>query len=242
MQATLGGVMIYDLKADVIVVGSGAGGAAVAGELASAGRKVLVLEAGGRIAHWPRSHARSVDPSEAGLDRYRQELEKHLVFPSRARTPIRGLSGFKVAHVFGGMFALWTCNCPWPDDLELPPWDDGATWRRYIAKAQGLLHVTSDIGRNGVRMKSLIEAARRTVGNLPVGREVQPMPVAARTIDGKFIFSTSDDLLRSDGPGSTLEVRTDIIIRKVLHDGRRAVGVTGALPMAVPRSRPAPTA
>jgi len=214
------------ITADVIVIGSGAGGAAVAGELASAGRRVLMLEAGPWPPGWPKGHARNADPSEAGLAAYGRLLEGHLVFPSKAAAAIPGLAGYKVAHLFGGMFALWTCNCPDPDPLELPPWDDPANWRGYLGKARTLLHVSQDIGREGARMQRLLAAAKRAVGALPPERDVQPMPVAACEKDGKLFFSSAEDLLRGDTlPAESLDIITDVVVRRILHEGGKARGV-----------------
>jgi choline dehydrogenase-like flavoprotein len=212
--------------ADVVVIGSGAGGAAVAGELAGAGRKVLVLEAGPRPT-WPRGHARNVDPSEAGIAAFGRLLDAHLVHPSSTTNPIPGLVGYKAAHLFGGMFALWTCNCPSPDPAELPPWDDAASWYSYLDKARALLHVSQETGRTGVRMQRLLEATRYAVGPLPPERDVQPMPVAAREVEGRLVFSSAEDLLRTDTtPRDRLKVLTDVVVRRIRHRGRRAERVT----------------
>lgn len=218
--------MTTGIAADVIVVGSGAGGAAVAGELASVGRKVLMLEAGPWPPGWPKGHARNADPSEAGLATFGQLLDTHLVYPSGSPTAIPGLAGFKTAHLFGGMFALWTCNCPDPDPLELPPWDEAASWRGYLDKARALLHVSQVLGREGARRQRLLAATKRAVGALPPERDVQPMPVAAREKDGKLVFSSAEDLLRGDTlPAGSLDIVTDVVVRRILHEGGKARGV-----------------
>lgn len=214
------------LTADAIVIGSGAGGAAVAGALAAGGRKVLLLEAGARNPKWLSAHARNADPSEAGLVEFGRHLDTHLVYPSGSPHAVPGIGGYKVAHVFGGMFALWTCNCPSPDRNELPGWDNSQSWHFYLEKARDLLHVSTAIGHDGVRMQRLLAATKRAVGSLPENRDVQPMPIAARELNGRLRFSSAEDLLRLDTlPEGGLKIVTDAIAHRILHDGKRATGV-----------------
>lgn len=217
------------MTADTIVIGSGAGGAAVAGELAAAGRKVIVFEAGGREPGWPQAHARNADPTETGLAAFGRVLETNLVYPSGGAAPIPGIDGYKVAHVFGGMFALWTCNCPPPHTLELPPWDNHEIWRRNLARARDLLHVSTAVGGDGVRTRRLLAATKRAAGPLPADRDVQRMPVAVRTVDGKLRFSSTEDLLRLDSPlPGSIEIVTGMVVRRIVHRGTRAGSVVFA--------------
>ena len=55
------------LETDIVVVGSGAGGAAIAGELARNGRTTLIFEAGPKRTDPPGSHVRNNTPSEKKL-------------------------------------------------------------------------------------------------------------------------------------------------------------------------------
>ena len=55
------------LETDIVVVGSGAGGAAIAGELALNGRTTLIVEAGPKRTDPPGSHVRKNTPSEKKL-------------------------------------------------------------------------------------------------------------------------------------------------------------------------------
>ena len=55
------------LETDIVVVGSGAGGAAIAGELARNGRTTLIVEAGPKRTDPPGSHVRNNTPSEKKL-------------------------------------------------------------------------------------------------------------------------------------------------------------------------------
>ena len=55
------------LETDIVVVGSGAGGAAIAGELALNGRTTLIVEAGPKRTDPPGSHVLNNAPSEKKL-------------------------------------------------------------------------------------------------------------------------------------------------------------------------------
>lgn len=70
------------LETHVVVIGSGAGGAAVAGELCRHGIPTLIVEAGPQITEPFGSHVRNRDPSEQGLSRYNDALSEALTFPS----------------------------------------------------------------------------------------------------------------------------------------------------------------
>jgi choline dehydrogenase-like flavoprotein len=134
-----------NITADVLIIGAGAGGAAVAGALAAGRRRVTILDAGPSRDSWPCGHVRNIDPTEDGLAAFAKRLDEFLVWPSLADSAPPGLAGAKIAHGVGGMFGLWTCNCPWPHPDELPPWDDHATWDAYIRRAHSLLNVQDDL-------------------------------------------------------------------------------------------------
>lgn len=216
------------MRVDVVVIGSGAGGAAVAGELARAGREVLVIEAGPVRFGALGLHARNLDPSEAGLPAYGQRILKEWVFPAYADAPVDGLPGLWISHGVGGMFGIWCSNCPRPDRSELPDWMPAATWDTYLARAEQVMHIDRDIARGGVRASRLLAATQAAVGPLAPGREVQPMPIAARRIDGVLKYTGSDDLLEV-GPGQAAPtVLADHIVRRIVHRGDRATAVVVA--------------
>lgn len=219
------GAPMERLQNEVIVIGSGAGGATVAGGLARAGVRVTVIEAGPQRAGSPGSHVRNVDPGESGMDAYAEAINRDLVYPSEGKRPIPGLVGLKVAYGVGGMFAFWTNNCPRPHPAELPDWIDNSDWSRYLDRACNLLGVTATAFMRGVRMQRLLERTEEAVGPLPAGREVQPMPVAARWVDGRLHFAGAAELLGFDLVRDTLALRPELIAHAVLHDGRRATAV-----------------
>lgn len=213
--------------ADVVVVGSGAGGATVAGALARAGLSVTVIEAGPLRTARLGDHVRNSNPGEEGIEAFAAALDRHLVYPSEASEPIPGLAGYKVAHGVGGMLTFWTNNCPRPHRDELPAWVDAATWEVALDRAYALIGARADVFGHGVRSRRLLAAARAAVGPLPPGREVQPMPVAARWENGRLHYASVADLLTAGGTlPNTLDLRTDLIVHSVRHAGRRALGVS----------------
>jgi choline dehydrogenase-like flavoprotein len=213
-----------NITTDVLIIGSGAGGAAVAGALAAGGRRVTILEAGPPRDSWPLGHARNLDPTEDGLAAFARRLDEFLVWPSLADSAPPGLAGAKIAHGVGGMFGLWTCNCPWPHPDELPPWDDHATWDAYIRRAHAVLNVQEDFGADGVRMRLLLERVKRAVGELAAGRQARPMPVAVTPNENGLSFSSIRNLL-APGENGEIEILPNIVVHRILHRGALAIGV-----------------
>jgi hypothetical protein len=151
-------------------------------------------------------------------------MNAHLVFPSGTDTAISGLSGYKVGHGVGGMLAMWTNNCPRPHRTELPSWGKLEEWNIYLDRAYALLQVSADVFSQGVRSRRLLSAVGKAVGALPKDRDVQMMPVAARWENGRLHFASASDLLGNPLP-PVLDLRTDLVVHAVLHDGPRATGV-----------------
>lgn len=214
-----------NFRVDVVVVGSGAGGSTVAGRLGRAGKQVMVVEAGPVRFGTPGLHARNLDVSEAGMLDYAKVVMKEWVFPCSSSTPIDGLPGFLVSHGVGGSFSLWCSNAPSPDVSELPKWMDPAQWAEYFAEAARVMHVDPDIAKGGVRAERILAATHAAVTGLPAGRGVQPMPIAARNVDGKLKYTSSDDLLAQASDGVLPQVLADHVVRQVLHVNGRASGV-----------------
>jgi choline dehydrogenase-like flavoprotein len=212
------------IETDVLVVGAGAGGAAVAGALAAGGCHVIVLEAGPPRDGWPLGHARNIDPTENGLAAFAKRLDEFLVWPSFAKSAPPGLAGAKIAHGVGGMFGLWTCNCPWPHPDELPPWDDRTVWLAYIRRAHALLNVQEDFGANGVRTRLLLERLKRAIGNLPEGRQMRPMPVAVTPSENGLRFSSIQNLL-APGKDREITILPNLVVHRILHQGAKTFGV-----------------
>lgn len=184
--------------ADVIVVGSGAGGAAVAGELGRAGRSVIVLEAGDALTGPRGVHARNADPGAHGVAAFSRYFAR-VYRPQGGGTPVGRMPGLGTIHAVGGMLTSWTNNTPTHDITELPDWLDFGEWNALVERARSLLHSNTRLSEDDPRTRLILDRVRGVVGTLPANRSPQPMPVAARFEEGRLHWSAADDLLRGAG-------------------------------------------
>jgi choline dehydrogenase-like flavoprotein len=167
------------LHADIVVIGSGAGGSAVAGELQRGGATVILVEAGSQVAPGPSWHGRNAFPAEASLPRFAEFMAQALSPFAGSEPAPRQLPGSVVAHALGGLMVTWTHNCPSPHPMLEPvagvrPED----LARGLDRARQLLSVSSAITDGGVRQGRLLRRARQLYPN--AHRPAEPMPLAAR--------------------------------------------------------------
>lgn len=219
--------MTRTIHTDVVIAGSGAGASAVGGELAAAGMKIVVLEAGPQRFSPLGTHVRNVYSSEADLSVVGDVIYgEMLTYPSGEAEPVAQIQDLRVSHATGGMFALWMGNCPRPDRGELPDWMTSAEWDPYFEKALRLMHIDLNGGGSGAMFETLLGRVKTTIGPRPEGRGVKPMPVAARRVDGRFKICASDDLFFRDAPcPDNLTILANCAVTEVLADGHRAKGL-----------------
>ncbi|WP_149369292.1 GMC oxidoreductase [Mycolicibacterium sp. P9-64] len=209
------------VNTDVVVVGSGAGGATVAGELARNGVRVVVIEAG---TIGTGSHGRNLDSTPAGTPGFADFLAGAVAPLNGAAAPPPRLPGLAGIQGVGGMLVGWTHNSPTPDWWELPSWIDRRRWDDLIVRASILLHVGTEYSTEDERYKEFEDIVARRAGALPPGREVQPMPIAAEPLDGGgWRFSGADDLFR--GANDNVHLVADHVVRSVEHRAGIAKGV-----------------
>ena len=210
-------------ECDVVIVGSGAGGAVAAATLAEAGLDVLVLEAG-------RNHNRDNYPAgrlEAITELYR---DAGLTI-AEGRPPIP----VPVAKTIGGTTVINSGTCFRAPDSILENWhkEFGVSWARDLdedyAEAEEFLRVTpldpERMGRNG--QLAMEGAAALDYSGGPISRnagscvQCSSCPYGC-AIDAKRGMHVSY-LPRAVSAGA--RVRAGVEAQRVLVDGGRAVGV-----------------
>jgi choline dehydrogenase-like flavoprotein len=225
-------------ECDVVIVGSGAGGAVAAAELAEAGLDVLVLEAG---KHYNRDSYPS-DHLEAIADLYR---DGGLTI-AEGKPPIP----VPVAKVVGGTTVINSGTCFRAPDPVLEDWRQrfGIDWAHDLdadfAEAEEFLHVTQldpeRMGRNG--QLAMEGAAAIGASGAPIFRnagnctQCSSCPFGCR-IDAKRGMHVSY-LPRAVAAGA--RVRAGVEVTRVLVEDGRAIGVEGAVSPAMraePRSQ-----
>jgi choline dehydrogenase-like flavoprotein len=217
--------MSNGVETQVVVIGSGAGGAAVAGELCRHFIPTIVVEAGPQCTLPFGSHVRNCDPSEGGLSQYDDALSGALTFPSGGAGAGSAFKDFKVIHGVGGMLSYWTCNCPTPHKTERAPWITDAEWDPILDRARTLLGVGYDLGNVSVRQERLIERVAAVAVREEPGRQVQPMPVAARRQGKEIRFASIENLLRVKNEANGPTLHQNLICRQILHRSGRATGI-----------------
>ena len=210
-------------QCDVVIVGSGAGGASAATVLAEAGLDVVVLEAGGHFNRdtYPR------DPIEAVTSLYREA--GLTVAEGRPPVPV------PVARAVGGTTVINSGTCFRAPEPVLRNWDDeyGVGWATDLdaeySEAEDFLQVTpldpERMGRNG---QLAMEGARALgASGGPISRnagncvQCSSCPFGCR-IDAKRGMHVSY-LPRAVTAGA--RVRQRVEVQRILVENGRAVGV-----------------
>jgi choline dehydrogenase-like flavoprotein len=212
-------------ECDVVIVGSGAGGAVAAAELAQAGLDVIVLEAG---PHYNRDNYPS-DHLEAIAGLYR---DGGLTI-AEGRPPIP----VPVAKVVGGTTVINSGTCFRAPDSVLADWKQrcGVSWAGDLdadyAEAEEFLRVTQldpeRMGRNG--QLAMEGAAAIGASGAPIHRnagscvQCSSCPFGC-AIDAKRGMHVSY-LPRAAAAGA--RIRAGVEVEQVLVEEGRAVGVRG---------------
>jgi choline dehydrogenase-like flavoprotein len=213
-------------ECDVVIVGSGAGGAVAAAELAAAGLDVIVLEAG---EHYNRDNY-PADRLEAIAELYR---DGGLTI-AEGRPPIP----VPVAKVLGGTTVINSGTCFRAPEPVLADWQQrfGIAWAGEMdadyAEAEQTLHVKQldpeTMGRNG--QLAMEGAAAIGASGAPIHRnagnctQCSSCPFGCE-IDAKRGMHVSY-LPRAVAAGA--RIRAGVEVDRVLVEDGRAVGVSGS--------------
>jgi len=219
---------------DVIVVGSGAGGGVVAGELAQCGRRVLLLEAG---PHLTSGHFR----------RWEARATHELYWPLRfAPLPDGDVLTFLAGRCVGGSTTINTKVALRAHERDLAKWHPASGLTNDRGEAFGLAELNEYYARVedllGVRERSDWEKCVRTAqaGFRALGAELEP--VYSYTDARCMSYGSCLQGCPTDGGKSTmntyiamalsrelLELRTGVQVERVLLErtatGARADGV-----------------
>jgi len=211
---------------DVIVVGSGAGGGVVAGELAQCGRKVLLLEAG--------PHLKSAD-----FRRWEAKADHDLYWPLRfAPLPDGDVLTFLSGRCVGGSTTINTKVALRAHERDVAKWHPASG----LTNERGDPFSLADLGEYYDRVESVLHVRERDdwekcvrtaqLGFRALGADLEPVMSytdaqcmkygsclqGCPTDGGK---STMNTYIARALDGDTLELRTGVRVERVLVDEAR---------------------
>jgi len=146
------------IDADVVVIGSGAGGGVVAAELAAAGQHVIVLEKGG--------YSNEADFDGAEYKAFRDLYEKRGILT----TDDVGIVVLAGSSLGGGTTINWTASLPTPAHI-LREWETelgvsgaaGPEWQASLEAVSERIHVTTEYSDQN-RQNSLLREGSEALG------------------------------------------------------------------------------
>lgn len=227
------------IEAEVVVVGTGAGGAALAASLAEKGLAVALVEEG----RWQGRAAFSGDP----MDRMRALYRDNGMTFTAGRPPI----SVPMGRMIGGTTAVNSGTCfrtpdavlkEWRDELGLPEGFTSESFGPYLDRVEAELRVTPNAARYLGRIAEIVAA-----GADAMGMPHAPLPRNAPNCDGQgtCMLGCPTDAKRSSNVSwmpralrAGAQAFTGLPVTRLLMRGRRCVGVeaTGADRFGAPKT------
>jgi C-glycoside oxidase len=230
---------------DLLVVGSGPVGSTFArlvGERVPDAR-ILMVEAGPVLTDPPGLNLKNLD-DEAELARARERSQgppeaargsanipvvegtvtarqgTHLAEPGSAGMPAAAMS-----TCVGGMGAHWTCATPRPYGSERITFLEDGALDAALAEAERLLSTTTMAFAESTQGRAIRARLGEVLDDdLPDGRKVGILPVAAREVDGRIVWTGVDTILESLLGSDRFELRAKTLCRELAIDGGRIAG------------------
>jgi choline dehydrogenase-like flavoprotein len=218
---------ISDLSCDVVVVGSGAGGAVVAAELAEAGLSVVVLEEG--------SHHRTEEFTSNTADMVQALYRNCGVSSTLGRTPVAYSEGCCVggSTVVNGAMAFRAPEYVldrWARDAAIPELASGGLDLEY-ERVERFLSVTTQDERSIGRDQELLRRGASKLGWRVIDNTRAQVHCAGCNVctwgcpTGAKQSTLVSYIPRAVAFGAT--VRSDCRVDRVMFQGKRAIGVQG---------------
>lgn len=218
----------FSIQTDVVIVGSGAGGAVMAYEMAKAGRKVLVLESG---RYWPSAEF-SENLGDTLTKVYRDQAAQ-----GNTTTDVLFLEG----NCVGGSTVISACVMQRPDDSVFQHWADdlgltGLAPRKmdpYFAQVEGWLNVHLNEAHeiNTTAHKVIQGCEKMGFSWRPVHRNVKACALTGHCLAGcpsdRKMSSLVTHLPWAVAHGA--RIFSDTEVTRVLTRGGRATGVEAVI-------------
>ena len=240
---------------DIVIVGSGPAGSAVARDLhdRNPDASILMVEAGPQISTPRGRHIKTLaDDYERklaqtlsqGPDRIEFEPLMGPPITSGGRIPQRpglflvseagerqesgGMPAAAMSSNVGGMGSHWSCACPYPGEGELVPFLPEHEFNADFQRASELLRVTSTVFKDAPLSGELRQLLAKAYDDgRPEARRVQPMPLAIQDDGESHYWAGTDVVLGSliDDTLGTFELRADTLAERIIQKDGLASGV-----------------
>lgn len=231
-------------EVDLLVVGSGPVGAAIAHYARSllCDARILMVDAGPSDSPLPGEHLANLRAVSEWAPRPVFDTGQHAVHPDRGPASVRprarpgttlvfadggDLPAYAQSTNVGGMGVRWTCATPRPDATERDPWLSTADWEAALDTAERILRVSHDPWPTSPVTQGLLCRLRDEYAELPADRRAAPMPTALVRNRGRPIWTgpraVLGSLLAENAASFTLMSST--VCTKLIVASGRVTGV-----------------